>query len=131
MPRDELVLIEILSRCRQLARVTARIDKAALAADSDAQSLLFWPLATLGEECGRLSEELRARHPEVPWARVVGFRNFLVHAYDHVDIDLVWEIATARVAAFEQQVDAVFREEYPLVARAVDQRGDDHGRPPA
>jgi uncharacterized protein with HEPN domain len=49
----------------------------------------------VGEAAGRLSSSFQTSHPEIPWRQIVGARNRLVHGYDAVDRDVLWEIVTA------------------------------------
>jgi uncharacterized protein with HEPN domain len=39
----------------------------------------------IGEAVTGIGDDIRDRHPEVPWARIVGLRNELVHAYHRID----------------------------------------------
>lgn len=48
----------------------------------------------MGEAAGRVSKEERSRHPDIPWAQIVGLRNRLIHGYDSVDMDILWAITT-------------------------------------
>jgi len=61
-------------------------------ADIKTQSAVLHQLTMLGEAVRRVSEGFRAGHPEVPWSDIAGMRNRIVHEYDAVDIDLVWEV---------------------------------------
>jgi len=36
-----------------------------------------------------------AAHPEIPWREIIGTRNRLIHGYDAVDYDILWEIVSA------------------------------------
>jgi len=45
----------------------------------------------VGEAATRVSEPARRRLPEMPWERIVGMRNRLVHAYFDVNLDIVWK----------------------------------------
>ncbi len=53
----------------------------------------------VGEAAGRLSDEIRAVAPTVPWAAIVGMRNRLVHAYFDVDTEIVWKTVTVELPA--------------------------------
>lgn len=44
-----------------------------------------------GEAAKRLSPEFRDAHPEVPWRTIIAFRNNLVHGYDAVVPEKVWD----------------------------------------
>ena len=38
-----------------------------------------------------IPEAIKTAHPEIPWPRVIGMRNRLVHGYDVIDYDLLWD----------------------------------------
>ncbi len=46
---------------------------------------LRYHLVVIGEAAAAIGEDIRTRHPEVPWTRTVGLRNELVHAYHRID----------------------------------------------
>ena len=54
----------------------------------DACSLV---IIQIGEFVGRLSDEFKDDHPEIPWNDIKGMRNIHAHNYDNVMFDLVWE----------------------------------------
>ena len=67
-------------------------------ADLDTDRLLNLALVRLleiiGEAANRISEEEQARHAEIPWPQIVSLRNRLIHGYDSVDFDILWQIVT-------------------------------------
>lgn len=65
-------------------------------------AMLRW-LGVIGEAANRVSLELRDRHPQVPWAGMVGMRNLLVHRYDTIRNDLVWD-AIQKLADLEWNI---------------------------
>jgi len=52
----------------------------------------IYRLQTLAESAQRLSSAFKEQHAEIPWDRVAGFRNRMVHGYLDVDRDIVWAI---------------------------------------
>ncbi|PKQ27479.1 MAG: hypothetical protein CVT63_07800 [Candidatus Anoxymicrobium japonicum] len=46
----------------------------------------------VGEAATRISRAGQERHERIPWAQIVGLRNRLIHGYDAVDLDILWDI---------------------------------------
>jgi len=84
-------------------------------ADLDNDDLLGLALIRLleivGEAAWGVSEELRAKHPEIPWRQMSGMRNRLIHGYFDVDHDVVWETANAELPPLIVQIRGVLSKE--------------------
>lgn len=66
------------------------------------QSWIVRHLQIIGEASSRLSEDFRNSHPEIPWPKIIGMRNILVHDYFGIDKAIVWaavenELPTLRI----------------------------------
>jgi uncharacterized protein with HEPN domain len=68
-------------------------------------------LEIIGEAAGRVSAECRDRHPEIPWAVMVGMRNRLTHAYFSIDLDIVLDTVMNNLAPLVEQLERVIQEE--------------------
>jgi uncharacterized protein with HEPN domain len=84
---------------RQMRDFTAEAVEMAASADRatlDADRRLFLALTRLveliGEASTRLDEATRTKHPAVPWRAIKETRNRLIHAYDDIDRDVLWQI---------------------------------------
>ena len=51
-------------------------------------------LEVIGEAANRIPANEQQQHPEIPWPQIVGLRNRLIHGYDAVDFDILWQIIT-------------------------------------
>lgn len=107
MPRDEVLLADMLRYARQAARAAAGLTGADLDADPDRQSMVLWPLIALGEAAAHVSDACRLRHADIPWRRIVGLRNVLIHDYSGVDMAAVVEVAQVHVPSLIRQLEAM------------------------
>lgn len=80
-------------------------------ADLDADRMLNLAMTRLieivGEAAGRVTPETRQRHEEIPWAEIVGLRNRLIHGYDAVDLDILWQVIQADLPPLISQLEAI------------------------
>ena len=97
MPRDDATLLDILKAARLAVEFKGALDKSAFLEDLKTQSAILHQLLLLGEAVKRLSEEFRAQYLEVAWRQVAGMRDKLIHEYDQVDLDEVWQTVSADV----------------------------------
>jgi len=45
----------------------------------------------VGEASAKLSPEIREKYSSIPWPHIIGMRNRLIHGYDSVDHDVLWD----------------------------------------
>jgi uncharacterized protein with HEPN domain len=69
------------------------------------QDAILRRLETVADAAGRLTPDLKARHPDTRWRAITGFRNIAAHAYMDVQADLVWEIIQEHLPALASVVD--------------------------
>src|SRR5258708_2120774 len=62
-------------------------------------------LEIIGEAAKRLSEEFKDKHGEIPWRRVAGMRDFLIHDYTEVDLKEVWKAATEDIEDLKKALE--------------------------
>jgi len=52
-------------------------------------------LEIIGEAAKRLPDDIRQRYPDIPWKGMAGMRDRIIHGYDNVDLQIVWDVASA------------------------------------
>ncbi|MBZ5515204.1 MAG: DUF86 domain-containing protein [Acidobacteriia bacterium] len=109
MKDDRLYLIHILECVGRVEEYT-REGKNVFLSDRKSQDAVLRNLHTMTESTQRLSEPLKARHPEVDWQGLAGFRNVLVHDYLGVDIERVWELMGHQLPGLRRSIEAILRE---------------------
>jgi uncharacterized protein with HEPN domain len=49
-------------------------------------------LEVMGEAANRITKETQIKYPKVKWQEIIGLRNRLIHGYDEVDFNILWDI---------------------------------------
>ncbi|TWB21284.1 uncharacterized protein DUF86 [Nitrospirillum amazonense] len=70
-------LLDILELINRIERQVAALDREAFLSDMDVQDATAYRILAIGESSKDLNEDLKARHPHVPWRQVLGMRNLL------------------------------------------------------
>jgi uncharacterized protein with HEPN domain len=82
----------MLHAARKILEYAEGVTESGFKASSLHQDAILRQLTILGEAAKRISSEFRAQHPEVPWRRIAGFRDIVVHDYLFVNLEEVWRI---------------------------------------
>jgi len=51
----------------------------------------------IGEAAASIPRDERAKYPAIPWDKVVAMRNKLIHEYDRIDLDILWDTVTVEL----------------------------------
>jgi uncharacterized protein with HEPN domain len=96
MPRRDadVRLRHMLDAAREGVQMAQGKTCADLDADRPLNLSLVRLLEIVGEAANRTPARERAKYPGIPWAQIVGLRNRLIHGYDNVDFDILWQIVT-------------------------------------
>jgi uncharacterized protein with HEPN domain len=97
--RDPAHLWDMLEAARRVARFTSGLSREQYLASEMAQAAVERGLEILGEAARRVSDGFRQAHPEVPWQGLIGQRNVIIHRYEEVNHDLIWQSITGELGA--------------------------------
>jgi uncharacterized protein with HEPN domain len=105
----DMRLRHMLDHAREAVAMTSGRTRGELDTDRQLNLSLVRLLEIVGEAAGRVSAEERGRHPDIPWPEIVGLRNRLIHGYDSVDFDILWQIVSddlpALIAVLEKAIE--------------------------
>jgi len=91
---DKTSLKDMLSHAREAVELIGKTGREELGRDRVMQLALTRLVEIVGEADNRVSLEIRQKTPEIPWPQIVGMRNRLIHGYDVIDCDLLWDTVT-------------------------------------
>jgi uncharacterized protein with HEPN domain len=110
---DRDSLSDLQEAIRRIADYTAGMTDETFSADIRTQDAVIRNLEIIGEATKNLSEELRAKHPLLPWKSMAGVRDRLIHHYFGVNLDIVWQIISAELPQVASQVEKILSNNMP------------------
>ena len=87
---DEIRLHHMLDAATEAVEYASNRHEHDLQSDRQLVHSLVRCVEIVGEAAGRVSAECREANPHIPWQRVVGMRNRLIHAYFDVNLAILW-----------------------------------------
>ena len=107
MDRDAVHLLDIVDSARKITTYIEGVTRDDFLQDTRLQDSIVRRLEIIGEAAGRVSTEFRQKHPNIPWGAIRGMRNRMIHRYDDIDMDIVWETVQRDVPRLIVAVNAV------------------------
>jgi uncharacterized protein with HEPN domain len=101
---DRLYLLHILE-CIQRIESYVSGDREGFMSSTLKQDAVIRNFEIVGEAAKRLSDGFRGLHPDVPWKRMAGFRDILIHNYMGVDLDEVWNITQRELPSLKGKLE--------------------------
>lgn len=92
MWKDDAYLLDILLAAREAQDFTSALTREGFGGSKLHQFATIRALEIVGEAAAKVSPELQQAHPEIPWVKMTGMRNRLIHDYTRVNLDIVWEV---------------------------------------
>ena len=109
--RPAKVLVEdILEAMEKIARYITDIDRDAFLKDERTADAVVRNLEIVGEAASRLPDNFKLQHENIPWRKIVGLRNRIVHEYFGVDLDIIWSILQNELPVFRASLQKIHNE---------------------
>lgn len=106
----QIAMRQVLDYARETQTLCADKTQADLNTDRLLELALTRLLEIIGEAANRVPLEIQSQHPGIPWAQIVGLRNRLIHGYDAVDLDILWQIIRYDLPPLITTLETIFGE---------------------
>ncbi len=105
MNRDRATLLHIAIAARRVIEFSQGMALDEFTEDIRTQSAVLHQLMVIGEAVKRLSDSFRSEHTAMPWSLIAGMRDNLIHGYDDVDLNQVWDTVERDVPELLQFIE--------------------------
>ena len=108
MKDERLYLIQMLERAERIFEYTEGGQDQFLR-DRKTQDAVLRSFEVMGEAAKRVPESIQTQAPEIPWKRLAGFRDVLIHQYEGVDLEEVWKRVSEDLPPLVQSLEILLR----------------------
>ena len=124
----QVFLKHILESIGWIEKETEVVSKDEFIKNVPTQDIVIRRLEMIGEAVKNLPGDFKKKCPDVPWQKISGLRDKLIHGYFGIDLELVWEIIKKDLPLFKIQIQHMLRDKQlrsysPLAVKKVYGKG--------
>jgi len=111
MSRDDTYLVDILESARIAIDYVSGKSWDQFEADLQCQDAVLRRIEIIGEAARHISPQTRRKHSQIPWREMTTLRNLVIHQYDVVDINQVWDTVQSRLPSLVEELSKILPSE--------------------
>src|SRR5690625_1562956 len=102
--KNQMIIQKIINYIDSILKYTNDVDYAEFRNNSMMVEACVFNLSQIGELVNKLDKEYLSKYHEIPWFKICGLRNRIVHDYEGVNLNLIWEIIDIDIRVLKDQL---------------------------
>jgi uncharacterized protein with HEPN domain len=107
--KDRIRVQHILDEAGEACKYAKGISFDEFVEDGKTVRAVMRSIEVMGEAASKVSIEFRKEHPDVPWQKIIGMRNRLIHVYFDIDYSIVWQTVKENLPPLIEQLQSVLK----------------------
>lgn len=108
MKKDPKIFLQhILESISEIKKYTSEVSREEFSRSTQVQDAVIRRLEIIGEAAKNISKTFKAKYDFIPWKKVTGSRDMLIHNYFKVDFESVWDTAIKDIPKLEQDINKI------------------------
>ncbi|HEX7320613.1 MAG TPA: DUF86 domain-containing protein [bacterium] len=100
---------DILDAILELESFTRGLSFRDFEGDKKTVNAVIRSMEIIGEAAKNIPSTIKDKYPDVPWKKMAGMRDKLIHEYFGVDLDIVWDSATKEIPAVKPLIEKILK----------------------
>ena len=114
MQKDNLFYIGHIKTCiEKIQQYTAGLSEEDFLNNALVQDAVIRNFEIIGEATKKLAPAFKEQYPAIPWRKIAGMRDKLIHDYIGVDLEAVWAVVTDILPTFLSQLNKISLQQGP------------------
>jgi len=110
MRRDLLFLKDIINAMNKIFNYIEKMTKEEFKKDDRTIDAVLRNIEIIGEAANKLSEKIYKENESVPWGRMIGLKNIVIHEYFGVDLNIIWQVITVNLPETKPKIEEILKE---------------------
>lgn len=108
MKKDPKIFLQhILDSIAEIEKNINNISEEKFSRSTQIQDAIIRRLEIIGEAAKNIPENIRQKYNFIPWKKIAGSRDVLIHQYFEVDLEAVWDSATKDLPKLKQDIKTI------------------------
>jgi len=90
--KNEIIVKKLLEYALKIRKYCENKDQVSFLENTILVEACVFNLSQMGELAKHIEDDFAKKHKEIPWKQLYGLRNRIVHDYEGVNLNLVWQI---------------------------------------
>lgn len=108
--QDRDFVYDIVEACKRIQKYLKGVTYEEFLKNFEKQDAVVRNIEIIGEAVKNLSSEFKAKHKDIPWKKIAGMRDRLIHFYFGVNLEIVWIVATKEVPFLKQKIREIIKQ---------------------
>lgn len=110
MQRNKATIVDMIDAIEHILAYVAGMSYEEFARNEEKQDAVLRRIIVLGEATKRLSADFRELYPQISWKEIAGMRDVVVHNYDQIKVEIVWDVVQTDLSILLGALRALFQD---------------------
>lgn len=103
-------LQDILDSIEEIDAFTSGYNFESFSIDKKTINAVIRSIEVIGEAAKKIPIQIREKHPQIPWKKMAGMRDKLIHEYFGIDLEILWKVSKSELPPLKHQFEQILSE---------------------